>query len=205
MADNGLPPLPEGVNTFSGGDILTADTAATSSPTTLQWGIFLDGQPVVVADNILTFGFKKAARISKYPQEQGAFASYNKVSTPAEPRIRFSAGGTVEYRQNFLNSIEPLIGDLNLYDVVSPEITYSSYNVVNYDYDRNAENVGLLEIDVWLEEVVVAGSSTFSNTTNASDKPQQNNGQVSPLPASPSGTVTRGPDLPNLSGPFTFQ
>lgn len=201
---NGLPPLPVGVNIFTDVVLLTADAVTQPNQVTPQWGIFLDGEPVVVADNVLTFGFRKSARVSKYPQEQGAFASYNKVPTPAEPRLRFSTGGSNIDRLNFVQSIEPLIGDLNLYDVVMPEMTYSSYNVINYDFDRTAENVGLLEIDVWLEEIVVAGASTFSNTTSPTDSPQVNNGQVSATSISGPGNITTS-SLPNISGPFQFQ
>ena len=179
---NGLPPLPFGVNVYVGVAILTADAISLPGSTPQQWGLYLDGEPVVVADNVLAFGFKKAARISKYPQEQGAFASYNKVATPAEPRLRYSTGGTLADRQAFLASIDALIGDLNLYDVVMPEMTYQNYNVVNYDFDRNADNAGLLEIDVWLEEIVVAGASTFSNTTSPSDSGQQNLGLLNAQP-----------------------
>ena len=204
---NGLPPLPSSVNVFTDLVLLIADAVTLPSQLSPQWGIYLDGEPVVVSDNVLTFGFKKGARISKYPQEQGAFASYNKVATPAEPRIRYSTGGSALDRQGFLASIEPLIGDLNLYDIVTPEMTYPSYNVVNYDYDRNAENVGLLEVDVWVEEVVVAGASTFSNTTSPTDAPQVNNGQVSSNPTTSipgPGNITTS-SLPNISGPFQFQ
>ena len=86
---NGLPSLPDSVSIFTNIVLLVADAVTQPSQVTPQWGIFLDGDPVVVADNVLTFGFKKSARISKYPQEQGAFASYNKVATPAEPGLRF--------------------------------------------------------------------------------------------------------------------
>lgn len=178
---NGLPPLPPTVNIFNAIDVLTADAITLPSFQQQQWGIYLDGSPVVVSDNVMTFGFKKSARLSKYPQEQGAFATYNKVAVPAEPRIRFSTGGSVADRQAFLASIAPLIFDLNLYDVVSPEATYSSYNVINYDYDRNADNAGLIDVDVWLEEVVIAGASTLSNTTQPSDSSQTNNGLVQPM------------------------
>jgi len=75
MAD-GLPDLPAGVNVFSDVVLLVADAVSLFFGVTPQWGIFLDGEPVVVADNVVAFGFKKSARISKYPQEQGAFASY---------------------------------------------------------------------------------------------------------------------------------
>lgn len=179
---NGLPQLPDGVNAFTAIALLTAD--AISLPSTLfpKWGIYLDGVPVVVADNVLTFGFKKGARISKYPQEQGAFASYNKVAVPAEPKLQYSTGGTLADRSAFLASIDPLVNDLNLYDVVTPEVTYSSYNVINYDYDRHADNAGLIAVDIWLEEVVVAGDSTFSNTTSPSDATQVDQGVLQPQP-----------------------
>jgi hypothetical protein len=181
MAD-GLPDLPAGVNVFSDAVLLVADAVSLFSGVTPQWGIYLDGEPVVVADNVMAFGFKKSARISKYPQEQGAFASYNKVSVPGEPRLKFSTGGSVADRQAFLASIAPLIDDLNLYDVVTPEVTYSGYNVVNYDYPRTADKAGLITVDVWLEEVVVAGASEFSNTASPTDAGQTNNGLVQPQP-----------------------
>lgn len=183
MADDGLPSLPPGVAVGIGVAILIADAVLIPGALFPQWGIYLDGFPVVVADNVLTFGFKKGARLSKYPQEKGAFATYNKVAIPGEPRLRYSTGGSIADRTTFLASIAPLIGDINLYDVVSPEAAYFSYNVINYDYDRHADNAGLIEVDVWLEEVVIAGSSSFSNTTNPADASQSNNGlQQSELP-----------------------
>jgi hypothetical protein len=177
---NGLPPLPPGVNVFTGAALLTTDAVSLPSTAAPQWGLYLDGVPVVVADNVLTFGFKKGARISKYPQEQGTFASYNKVAVPAEPRLRYSTGGSVADRQTFLASIASLIFDLNLYTVVTPEVSYASFNVINYDYDRNADNAGLIDVDVWLEEVVIAGASTFRNTASPADAAQVNNGLTQP-------------------------
>lgn len=181
---NGLPALPDGVSVFSDAVLLIEDAVSLFFSAAPQWGIFLDGEPVVVSDNVVSFGFKKSARISKYPQEQGAFASYNKVSVPAEPRLKFSTGGSSADRQAFLASIAPLIEDLNLYDVVTPEVTYSGYNVVNYDYPRTANAAGLITVDVWLEEIVVAGASEFSNTTSPTDASQTNNGLVQPQPYS---------------------
>jgi hypothetical protein len=200
MSIPGLPQLPPGVNVFSGAPLLIADALSLIAPpnATPQWGIFQDGNPVVVADNVIAFSFKKSARISKYPQEQGAFASYNKVNAPFEPKVKFSTGGSVADKQAFISSIDAISGDLNLYDVVTPEVTYPSCNVIDYDYDRNHGNAGLLEIDVWLEQVVIAGASSFSNTASPTDAARVNGGLVQ------AGQVTRGPDLPNLSGPETF-
>jgi hypothetical protein len=179
---DGLPALPASVTTFANLALLVADVIFAISEVPQQWGIFLDGVPGVAADNVIAFGFKQSARLSKYPQEQGAFASYNKVLTPAEPRLQFSTGGSVTDRQAFLESIAPLIFDLNLYDIVTPEATYSGYNVINYDYSRNADNAGLITVDVWLEEVVIAGASEFSNTQAPTDSAQANNGLVQPQP-----------------------
>jgi hypothetical protein len=177
---SGLPALPAGVNVFSGAVLLVADAISIAPTSVSQWGIFLDGEAVVVADNVTAFSFKKSSRISKYPQEQGAFASYNKVAVPFEPKIKFSTGGSIEDKANFIASVDAISGDLNLYTVVTPEVSYASCNVVDYDYDRNHGNAGLLEIDVWLEQVVIAGTSTFSNTASPTDATQQQGGIVQP-------------------------
>jgi hypothetical protein len=194
MAIPGLPPLPAGVNVFDDAVLLVSDAVplflGTGAP---QWGIFLAGVPVVVSDNVIGFRFKKSSRISKYNQEQGAFASYNKVSLPFEPKIRFSTGGSVSDKQTFIDSIDSISGDLNLYTVITPEVSYPSCNVIDYDYDRNHGNAGLLEIEVMLEQVVIAGASTFSNTTSPTDAAQTNNGLVQPQPYS-------GPNLGPLQG-----
>ena len=76
-----------------------------------------------------------------------------------------------------------------MYDIVTPEVTYQGYNVVNYDYDRNADNVGLLEIDVWVEEVVIAGSSSFSNTSQPNDQSKTDLGVLQPGSASMFRTI----------------
>lgn len=184
MASNGLPALPAGVNVFTDAVLLVADAISGSIFAAPQWGIFLDGETVVVADNVTAFNFKKSSRISKYPQEQGAFASYNKVTVPFEPKIKFSTGGSIADKANFIASVDAISGDLNLYTVITPEVSYPSCNVIDYDYDRNHGNAGLLEIEVWLEQVVIAGASTFSNTASPTDAAQVNNGLVQPGSAS---------------------
>jgi hypothetical protein len=182
MAIPGIPALPRNVNVFSATTLLDADQVSLFGGATPQWGIFLDGAPVVVADNVMALDFRKFYRNSKYPQEQGAFATYNKVALPFEPRVSFSTGGSVADRQALLDSVDTISGNLNLYDVVTPEVTYHSCNVVGYDYRRYAANAGLLTVEVWLEQVVIAGRSTFSNTTSPSDAAQKNGGLVQPGP-----------------------
>lgn len=196
----GLPDLPSGVNIFDQAILAVADIAVALflSPQQ-QWGIFLDGSPVILADNVVKLDYRQGWRLSKYPQEQGAFATYNKVALPFEATVRFSTGGSPADRQSFLDSIAAIAGDLNLYDVVSPEQIYSSCNVIDYELARAADNgAGLISVDVKLEQVIIAGAATFSNTQSPGAAAPVDNGLVQ-------GQVTRGPDLPNISGPVTFQ
>lgn len=177
---DGIPSLPDDVAVFTNVVLLVADALSTINLSVPQWGIFLDGEPVVLADNVISFEWSSSSRVSKYPQEQGAFASYNKVTVPAEPRLKFSRGGSVSDRQDFIQSVQAIADDLNLYDIVTPEVVYSGYNVVKTGYPRTAEAAGIVSIDVFLEQIVIAGASTFSNTQNPSDAGQQNNGLVQP-------------------------
>ena len=96
MSIPGLPALAADIaELFSTIPLITSDgpdvsTAVASS----QWGIFLNGDPVVICDNVLSMEFRQDFKISNYPVEQGAFATYNKVQQPMEVKFRFSTGGS---------------------------------------------------------------------------------------------------------------
>lgn len=118
------------------------------------WGIFTsDGAPVIVADNVLSFEFKKDWNVSDYPLEKGAFESYNKVQLPYEASIMFSTGGSLAARRAFLQSIQAIAGNLKLYSVVTPEFTYPKANIVHYDYARSDGRAGLLKAEVKVREI----------------------------------------------------
>lgn len=159
--------------------LLTEDAVsligALSSP---QWGIFLNGESVIAADSVVDFDYDQNFEISDYPQEQGAFESYNKAQRPAVIRMRFAAGGSEANRQNFFASIDAVMNDTNLYDVVTPEETYLNFNFMHRDYHRSAENgVGLIIVDIWLKEIMVTGSASI-NTATPAVAGQQSNGNV---------------------------
>lgn len=192
----GVPPLPRSpVATVAAISLLVADAISffglSIAP---RWGIFRDGLPVVIADSVVTFDYKRDWTIANYPVEKGAFESYDKVSNPFEPRIRFAAGGSEVERQLLLDSIAAIAGTLDLYDVVTPEVIYQSANITHYDYRRSAHSgVGLLVIDVWLMEVRVTATSAF--TKSASSASVQNNGIVQPTRISLSNTDPNRPQL----------
>ncbi|MGJ2408975.1 hypothetical protein ACR8FJ_22715, partial [Salmonella enterica subsp. enterica serovar Paratyphi A] len=118
------------------------------------WGIYRGGAPVVVSDNVVAFNFRKQWAISDYPVERGAFESYDKVEVPYGVQFRFSAGGSEAKRQALLSSIAAIAGDLNLYDIVTPDRVYLNANIERFDYSQTATNgVGLLQVDVTAIEI----------------------------------------------------
>jgi hypothetical protein len=129
----------------------------------------------------VTFDYRQEWTVSDYPLEQGAFQSYDKVQTPFDVRVRYAAGGSQQNRQALLDSIAAIAGDLNLYDVVTPEAVYQSVNVTHYDYRRTATNgVGLLQVDVWCIEVRVTAQAQFQNVQNPTSASPQSQGNVQP-------------------------
>ena len=177
----GLPGLPSSVNVFSDVALLVSDTASLLGFGAPQWGLFQDGFPVVIADTVTAFDYREDWRISKAPLEQGAFTSYNKVQIPFGVVLRFAAGGSLAARQALLDSIQAIIGSLDLFDAVTPEQTYSNVNPTHYDYHRTAENgQGLIVVDLHCELVNESVESEFSNTQSPAAAGQTDNGQVQP-------------------------
>lgn len=145
----------------------------------MQWGIYKDGQPVIEAESCVSMDYRKEWVVADYQQEEGAFASYDKVEMPYESRVRFATGGSVLDRQAFLDSIEAIAGDLELYDVVTPERVYESANVTHYDYRRTAtQGMGLLQVDISLLEIRVTAEQDFTTTAAPSGAATQNGGTV---------------------------
>lgn len=173
------------------GDVLSADGGDVSETSSApQWGLFdQDGNPVITADSVLGFEYKKSWRIPNYKQEQGAFQSYNKVEMPGEPRMLFSKGGTIAQRNLFLEQIKAACASLDLYIAYTPEMQWPSVNPTDFNILNRTSDQGatLLRVELILEEVMVdatqqfTSSSTNANPTNTvqpSGQAQQNTGAV---------------------------
>jgi len=152
-----------------------------------QWGVFQDGFPVVTPDSIGAFEYRQDWRLSDYPVEQGAFESYNKVSTPFDSRVRLVSGGDVANRQELLDDVAAIAGTTQLYDIVTPEEIYTGVNVTGYSYRRTASNgMGLIIIELRFLEIRVTATAAFSNTQAPSGAGTTNDGTVQPQ--APSGS-----------------
>ncbi len=172
MSLPGLPALPPALQRAIDG--LNAATAALvvldqffPGPQPV-WGIFDQaGNNVLVADTVVSFDFRNDWKISDYPQEDGAFGSYNKVATPFDIRIRFSVGGSADDRAQFLTDAQAVADSIDLYSVVTPEATYLNCNVAHIDYHREQHDAAnRIVLDVWLNEIRQGSSETGMSVGN---------------------------------------
>ena len=157
-----------------------------------QWGIFLFGIPIILADNTVTFEVKQDFPISDYQVEAGSFNSYDKVQLPQELRIQVSCGGSEVKRQAFLASIDLQMNTTLLYDVVTPEQVFLNYSFHHKDYRRTAhQGLGLITVDLWMTQIRQSATALFQNTQVPGIAGQQSFGtqQTQTAPPSVEGQV----------------
>lgn len=147
---------------------------------TPQWMLCDDqGNALVTPDSMVEVGYRGEERVASYPVEQGAFASYNKVAQPQELTLRLSCGGRNMSRDVFLLELDYLRSSLALVNVVTPEITYRSFNVDRVDYGRrSASGLSLILAEVHLTEIRVSAQASYSNTAQPSGNDPQSQGWV---------------------------
>jgi hypothetical protein len=171
------------------------------------WGIFdQDGNQALFPDAFIGIDFRNDARVSNYPQEQGAFASYNKVQTPYDCRVRLAIGSDAASRTGFLDTLDAMLRGIDLYTVVSPEMSYPSATLQNYDYRRDSSNgVTMLTVDLDFIEVRVtatANESEINTPQNPASADAVSDGQVQSTPVTQSSiTAVNLPPLAARSGP----
>lgn len=162
------------------GDILGIDIL---NPLASDWMI-VDGKTsakIIVPDTVPRFEFRGDRRISDYPVEQGAFASYNKVATPYEIRMTMVCSG-LNYAQgaisalglnlsqgfmqksDFIDTLNYMLDTTDLFTIVTPDKAYENANLEHYDYKRETrDGATMLKIEAWFREVRVTASATYSD------------------------------------------
>lgn len=146
------------------------------------WGLYDEsGVPLLIGDNVAAVDYKRDARMADYPIEKGGFSSYNKVQTPYDARATFTVGGSDAKRALFLAILDKLTKGLTIVSLFTSDITYTSANVVHYDYRRTSKNgVTLLTVDVWIMEVRLTAGTAFTDA-------QTSDAASTPSPQDPSG------------------
>lgn len=184
-----------GVYLTNGFPVITPSTVLPASLAPILAGLSqilsLTGQPNIapVIGSTIEFEIKAQAPISNYPQEQGAFQSYNKVTLPPEITLVIACSGNTAERQAFLNTLDALRISTQLVDIVTPEKIFTNYNCTDYGIRRTAESgVTMLTAHVHFELVPIAGDPAFSNTQQPGEAGAQGIGGVQP--AEPSATFS---------------
>jgi hypothetical protein len=153
------------------------------------WGVFdIFGNLVVEPDSVLEFSNRQEYEVSNFPVQAGSFASYNKVIRPFEITLRFSKGGSVNDRINFLESIAALAASLQLYTVHTPERTYTDVNLDRYEVSRRGAKGAywLSEIDCYFVQIIqvqpqyTTTAIQLPNAQSAAAQPTSNVGTVQP-------------------------
>lgn len=158
---------------------------------------------LLVPDSVLEFTYKNEVRVADFPVQQGQFATYNKVSTPYDIRMKMVCSGNLStltpdsihkvtepdgktaWRAGkgfFLDTLETLVNGLTLCAIVTPDTVYKSANLVHYDYHRTSQNgVELLTVDAWFIEVRATVQPVY---TSANAAPPAKLGTVTAVPPS---------------------
>lgn len=136
---------------------------------------------IPVTASTIDFEYAQDSPLSNYPQEQGAFQSYNKVELPFDVKVKLASGGAPATRQAFLNTCLGIKKSFDLFDIQTPELIFQSCNCQHVDWRRSArKGVTLIEVDLWFQQIVVSSVATFSNTQQPGEAGQKGIGVVQP-------------------------
>lgn len=172
---------------------LTQDSITVTAAAKNQWGVYTTAGAIALEpDSISAIGYDAEYRVADFPIEEGGFESYDKVALPFQNRVVMTKGGTLEQRRAFLRAVEELRGDLELYNVVTPEWTYLNVNIVRVSVDRNREQgAGLITVELQLQEIRQNATASFTQTRDPASATPVNNGSVQPKPANTETAVVQ--------------
>lgn len=183
----GLPSLPDYLPPTAGRALLElAASSILSLFTDDYWGIFdQNGIPLAIVDNVVSLDYQNESKVAQAPVQAGSFASYNKVATPYDVKVRMSKGGGVTERGAFLAMLEYCAGSTDLFTVITPETVYVNANIKGYSYRREASNgAHLIIADVQFVEIREVSPQytdlNIGNPQNPSASNPVNNGTVQP-------------------------
>jgi hypothetical protein len=158
---SGMPKIPNFIpkNVLTSVGISLGGAALINGVFGKTWGIVNQfGVPVVLADNVVSFNYDAGCSISKYPVEQGSFASYNKVNNPSMASVQMTKGGdSVLSRSLFITQIEALLKSTLSFHIITPEYVYLNYQIIGINKARSAQDgATLIRVNLDLEEVLEA-------------------------------------------------
>jgi hypothetical protein len=154
-----------------------------------RWGIYTKGGvKALEPDSVSAINYSFEYRVADFPIEEGGFESYDKVAMPFDAVVSMTVGGTLANRRTFLSK---------LYNVVTPERTYLSVNIIGARIDRSREQgAGLITVEVRLREIRENVTTAFSSTADAASADVKNDGAVQTTAPS---AASAPPIVPNFA------
>jgi hypothetical protein len=181
----GVPIIPRSLSIPSLGTIVNAGLLGIKDNIfgPVIWGVYdKTGVLALEPDSFLGIDFKNNSLLSNYPTESGAFATYNKVSTPYDFSVKIALGRDQASRTAMILKLDSMLQSIDLFTVITPEITIKNASLVNYSYNReNKSGVSMITFTLQFMEVRVTATSVFSPVTKVPDSSTKlSNGQVTP-------------------------
>ncbi len=132
------------------------------------WGVYDENAQnlVLTPDSIYGIDYLNSTRISDYPVEAGGFDTYNKVNNPRSISVSMRKGGTSAERSAFLQALESMVVDINLYTIVTPDTTIRNVNLERFDYRREARNgASLIIVACHFTEIRTTATASYPSLT----------------------------------------
>lgn len=142
-------------------------------------GVHLKGGKPFSPDSFVVVEVGAEASVSTAPVEQGAYTTFNKIQRPPELHVTFTVEGWTAFsgavpnltnfsttsRSNVLETLEMMRTTAGLYDIETPDKTWTSYDLVKYDY-RTRSNNGptLLTVSAVFQAVMNTGEVSVGST-----------------------------------------
>lgn len=150
-------------------------------------GSLISGNAAILADSCISVTGTVENKVSDFPVEGGAFATYNKVLRPAKPIVRLAKSGGTSAFNEFLTQIDTLTNNTTLVNVVTDGFTYTNCTIESYRYTRSAsQGATLVQVDIHLvavNQVAAYFSSTINSLSPSAQSPVNTGTQQAVTPS----------------------
>lgn len=144
-----------------------------------KWGVYYNNtlEPVFIIDSVIDIDYHHANKVSSFPVEKGAFATYNKVNEPRTIKVRLAVHGGNKVSA-FLSDLEDELVSTNLYQIVMPERVYKNMTLEKVPFSRKGDkSVDQIVVDLTFIEVVEVafqsvGQAVIKSAKKAKDVPK---------------------------------
>jgi hypothetical protein len=150
------------------------------------WGIF-DAEtllPAINYDTFISFKIDDNSTVSDFPVEDGAFATYNKVSKAFMSHVKIAVSDTPTRRAAFLGALRTARTSVSLMNLVTRDGVYLNATLESYAYARERRGgMSLITAELVFKEVrTVSRAYGYASVKPAGASKRVSSGSVSPTP-----------------------